>query len=182
MGQPLGIRYCVVVFGALALQAQNPQAASPDFFESKIRPILANSCYSCHTGSALGGLRVDSREAMLKGGIRGPALIPGDPQKSLLIQAVRQTDPKLKMPMGGKLPDSEIADLEAWVKAGASWPATAPIAKAEKSVVTPEARKFWSFQPLADPKPPDVKNTAWPKTGIDRFVLAKLEQQSLKPV
>jgi len=182
MAQPLGIRYCAVLAGAIALQAQNPQAASPDFFESKIRPILANSCYSCHTGSALGGLRVDSREAMLKGGTRGPALVPGDPQKSLLIQAVRQADPKLKMPMGGKLPDSGIADLEAWVKAGANWPETAPIAKAEKSVVTPEARKFWSFQPLADPKPPDVKNTAWPKTAIDRFVLAKLEQQSLKPV
>ena len=182
MGRLPGIRYCVVLAGAIALQAQNPQASSPDFFESKIRPILANSCYSCHTGSALGGLRVDSREAMLKGGTRGPVLVPGDPQKSLLIQAVRQTDPKLKMPMGGKLSDSEIADLEAWVKAGASWPATAPIAKAEKSVVAPEARKFWSFQPLADPKPPEVKNTAWPKTAIDRFVLAKLEQQQLKPV
>src|SRR5580658_4732518 len=87
------------------LYAQSTAAASPDYFELKIRPLLATNCYSCHTDSALGGLRLDSREAMLKGGSRGPSLVPGDPDKSVLIQAVRQTDPKLKMPMGGKLKD-----------------------------------------------------------------------------
>lgn len=83
------------------------QAQSPDFFELKIRPLLATNCYACHTNSALGGLRLDSREAMLKGGKRGPAIAPGDAEKSLLIQAVRQTDENLKMPQGGKLKDSE---------------------------------------------------------------------------
>src|SRR5580698_9092618 len=104
------------------LHAQADLTASPDYFELKIRPILATNCYSCHTDSALGGLRLDSREAMLKGGSRGPSLVPGDPDKSVLIQAVRQTDPKLKMPMGGKLKDTQIEDLVAWVKAGAVWP------------------------------------------------------------
>ena len=84
--------------------------------------MLANQCYSCHTDTQLGGLRLDSRDAMLKGGKRGTALVPGDPDKSLLITAVRQTGANLKMPMGGKLNDSEIEDLVAWVKAGAVWP------------------------------------------------------------
>ncbi len=107
-----------------AMRGAEPQsqAASPDFFETKVRPMLAGNCYSCHTNSALGGLRLDSREAMLKGGGRGPALVPGDPDKSLLVKAVRQTDAKLKMPMGGKLKDAEIEDIVAWVKAGAVWP------------------------------------------------------------
>ena len=179
---PVAIRAFLPFAVAVSVQAQSPQASSPDFFESKIRPILANNCYNCHTGSQLGGLRLDSRDALLKGGTRGPAITPGDPQKSLLIQAIRQTDPKLKMPMGAKLQDSEIADLEAWVKAGAAWPENPAVAKTERSVITPEARKFWSFQPLANPKPPDVMNSAWPKTDIDRFILARLEQQALKPV
>src|SRR5580700_2968351 len=119
------------VFIAAALFAQQratqSQADSPEFFETKIRPILANNCYNCHAASALGGLRLDSRDALLKGGARGTAIVAGDPDKSLLIQAVRQTDEKLKMPMGGKLKDSEIADLAAWVKAGAVWPATLPV-------------------------------------------------------
>jgi hypothetical protein len=109
-------RYFDVGISAAAVCA-TLAASSPDFFETKIRPILANNCYSCHTDSKLSGLRVDSSEALLKGGDRGPAIVPGDPDKSLLISAVRQTDPDLKMPMGGKLKDAEVADLAAWVKA-----------------------------------------------------------------
>ena len=105
-------------------QAQ-PDAASPEFFESKIRPILASNCYGCHAESQLGGLRLDSPEAMAKGGKRGPAVVPGDPDKSILIQAVRQSDPNLKMPLGGRLEDNEISELTAWVKAGAIWPKSA---------------------------------------------------------
>src|SRR5271154_7187499 len=110
-------------FSALPFAA-GPAPNSADFFETRIRPVLANNCFTCHAASALGGLRVDSRENILKGGKSGTALVPGDPDKSLLIQAVRQTNPKLKMPMGGKLKDQEIEDLAAWVKAGAKWPAT----------------------------------------------------------
>jgi hypothetical protein len=169
------------------LLAQVPvNAASPEFFENKVRPILANSCYGCHTNTALGGLRLDSLEAMLKGGKRGPAIVVGDPDKSLLITAVRQTDAQLKMPFGSKLKDSEIKDLEAWVKAGAKWPASAvsaaPVSKDGTYVISPERRNFWSFLALKPTPVPIVKDAKWSRTDIDRFVLAKLEEQSLHPV
>jgi cytochrome c553 len=184
------------VFITAALFAQQraspSQADSPEFFENKIRPVLATNCYNCHAASALGGLRLDNRDGMMKGGTRGSAIVPGDPEKSLLIQAVRQTDAKLKMPMGGKLKDSEIADLAAWVKAGAAWPATsmstsitAAPPKSGRDTITAEQRNFWSFQPLKSVQPPAVKDPALAKlakTDIDRFVLAKLEQEKLKPV
>src|SRR5271155_3818857 len=162
-------------------------AQSPDFFELKIRPVLATNCYACHANSALGGLRLDSRAAMLKGGKRGPAITPGDAEKSLLIQAVRQTDENLKMPQGGKLKDSEIADLAAWVKAGAVWPASAtPVTTSAKPsgtyVIAPERRAFWSLKPLKDAPPPAVKDAKWAKSPIDRFILARLEKEGLKPV
>jgi mono/diheme cytochrome c family protein/cytochrome c553 len=167
-----------------AASAQTP-ATSSDFFEAKVRPVLATNCYACHTGSQLGGLRLDSREAMLKGGKRGAAIAPGDPENSLLIQALRQTG-DLKMPMGSKLKDAEIEDLVAWVKAGASWPqaaaAAAPTSATGKYVIAPERRAFWSLQPLADPKAPAVKDPRWARTDIDRFILAHLEKEGLKPV
>jgi hypothetical protein len=171
---------------ASALHAQTA-AASPDFFEMKIRPVLANSCYSCHAATAMGGLRLDSRDAMLTGGSRGAALVPGDPDKSLLITAILQTDAKLKMPMGGKLKDSEVEDLVAWIKAGAVWPTAGPAATSaakpgDKYVIPPERKNFWSLLPLFEPKPPAVKDPRWAKTDIDRFVLAGLEKEDLKPV
>ncbi|HMC60252.1 MAG TPA: DUF1549 domain-containing protein, partial [Candidatus Solibacter sp.] len=175
--------YVLLVVTA-ALPAQTVPA-SPDFFETKVRPVLANSCYSCHAGTAMGGLRLDSRDAMMKGGSRGPAVVAGDPDKSLLVEAIRQTNDKLKMPMGGKLKDSEIEDLAAWVKAGALWPtATAAVKAAGMTgyVIPAERKKFWSLLPLAEPQLPPVKDAKWPKTAIDRFVLARLEKDSMKPV
>src|SRR5260370_31484036 len=92
-------------------------------FEIKIRPILANRCFACHSSTALGGLTMSNREGLLRGGKSGPALIPGKPEESLMIQAIEHTNEKMKMPMGqGKLPESEIALLTEWVKAGAYWP------------------------------------------------------------
>jgi cytochrome c553 len=178
----------ILIVGATphALEAQSSPAASADFFESKIRPVLATNCYSCHSQSQLGGLRVDSFDALAKGGKRGTAIVPGDPDKSLLIQAVRQTDAELKMPMGGKLKDSEIADLAAWVKAGAVWPepAVAPSSAPSdgKYTISPESRNFWSFQPLKTVQVPLPKDPKWSKTSIDKFVLARLEREGLKPV
>jgi hypothetical protein len=167
------------------LRAQNAPAASPDFFENKIRPVLSNNCFSCHTNSQLGGLRLDSREAMLKGGKSGPALVPGDAEKSLIIKAVEQTGP-LKMPMGTKLNKDQVEDLVAWVKAGAVWPkASLPpssMSSDGKYSIPPERRNFWSLLPLKDPKPPAVKDARWAKTAIDQFILARLEQDGLKPV
>src|SRR5215471_7123275 len=177
------VLFAAALAGSLA--AQTTDASSPDFFETKVRPILANNCYSCHTTSQLGDLRLDSADAMMKGGTRGPAIVAGDPDKSLLITAVRQTDPNLKMPMGGKLKDSEVADLAAWVKAGAAWPKTAPAAitsRAGKYVITPERKNFWSFAPLSAPAAPAVKDPRWSKTNIDKFVSANLDKEGLKPV
>jgi mono/diheme cytochrome c family protein len=180
--RPLGA--LLTLLCAIGASAQTP-AASPDFFESRIRPILVNNCYACHTNSQLGGLRLDSREAMLKGGKSGAALLPGDPDKSLLIRAVRQTE-ALKMPMGGKLNDAQIDDLVAWVKAGATWPqvsgATATASANGKYAIPPERKNFWSLQPLKDPKPPAVKDARWPRNEIDRFILSHLEQENVKPV
>jgi mono/diheme cytochrome c family protein len=167
-----------------ALAAVSAYAQAPaDFFENKVRPILAENCYDCHTAAEMGGLRVDSRERLLQGGKSGPALVPGDPEKSLLIQAVRQIG-DLKMPKGGKLKPAEIQALADWVKMGAPWPEAkaAAVQSAPIKVITPEQRAFWSFQPLKDPAIPAVKEKSWAKTNIDHFVLAKLEAKGMKPV
>src|SRR3984885_491996 len=151
---------CLVLLPASAL-AQTQAAASPDFFETSVRPVLAGYCYGCHTDSALGGLRLDSREDMLKGGQRGVAVVPGDPDNSLLIKALRQTDPGLKMPLGGKLKDSEVADFAAWIKAGAVWPKAAISATpntAKEYEISASRRAFWSFLPLQNPAVPEVKD------------------------
>src|SRR5215472_17721811 len=153
-----------------------------EFFENKVRPIFANVCSNCHGDTATSGLRVFSRDTLLQGGRRGPAIVPNDPEKSLLIQAVRQTG-DLKMPKGGKLTPEEVQNLTEWVKMGAPWPQSRALI-ASTGVpfkITPEQRAFWSFRPIKMPATPSVKNVHWPKTDIDRFVLAKLESQGLEP-
>lgn len=116
------IRWSPVLVAA-AVQASPPasDSATPSYFREHVQPVLVKRCYTCHTEAQSGGLRLDSREALLKGGDTGTAVVPGDPDRSLLIQAVRQSGP-LKMPKGGKLTDQEIADLVEWVKSGAVWP------------------------------------------------------------
>jgi hypothetical protein len=178
----------ILILTVLAVPgAQAPAADSSEYFETKVRPILANNCYACHTDSALSGLRLDSLEAMKKGGKRGAAVVPGDPESSLMIQALRHTAVDgLKMPMGGKLKDSDIDTLAAWIKTGAVWPdSVKPVAAADakgKYVIAPEAKSFWSFQLLKNPSMPELKDKTWAKTPIDQFVLARLEQEGLKPV
>src|ERR1044071_4352242 len=169
--------------GALALLcAASARAGDADaaFFANKIRPLLAHNCFACHTSSRLGGLRLDSREAVLQGGKSGPAVVPNHPDDSLLIQAVSHTHSRLKMPPTGKLKDDEIADLRTWIKSGAVWPET-PAPVLPGYVITAEQRAFWAFQPVRKPLPPAVTNEAWVKSPIDRFILAKLEQSGLKP-
>jgi Protein of unknown function (DUF1549)/Protein of unknown function (DUF1553)/Planctomycete cytochrome C len=167
-------------------QQKEPSREGIEFFEKKIRPVLADSCYACHSAKAKkpqGGLLLDSVEAMLKGGASGqPAIVPGDPEKSLLIKAIRYTDPKLQMPFGGKLPDQVIKDFEEWVKIGAPAPrGDTTVAANLPAYNFDEARKFWSFQPIRDHQPPQVKNQSWARTPIDRFILARLEEKKLKP-
>lgn len=167
---------------AIALSCTLCAATPSDFFETKVRPVLAKNCAACHIGASMGGLQMDTREHVLKGGKSGAAVVAGDPEKSLLIQAVRQTNSKLKMPPGGKLTDSEVADLTNWVKSGAAWGESAAAIKAPSYTITAEQRAFWSFQPIREPAAPALKNAAWAKSPIDRFVMAKLEAEQLRPV
>ncbi|MGH7870521.1 MAG: DUF1549 domain-containing protein, partial [Candidatus Dormibacteraceae bacterium] len=150
------------------------------FFETRVRPVLADNCYKCHSQNAekvKGGLLLDSRESLLKGGDTGPAIVPGDPERSLLIKAIRYTDPDLQMPpKDKKLDDAKIADLVAWVKMGAPDPRTGPVPLARDT-----AKTHWAWQPLSHPVVPQVKDASWPKTPIDNFILAKLEEKNLKP-
>ena len=135
----------------LAPPALFAAAAGPaDFFETRVRPVLAKNCYACHTGSRMGGLDVSSREALMKGGNSGPAFKAGDPAGSLLIQAVKKEHERIKMPPSGPgLKAEEIADLSSWIKDGAVWPVV-PTAVKSKGI-TPEQRAFWSFQPVKPP-------------------------------
>jgi hypothetical protein len=159
--------------------------AGVEFFEKKIRPVLAEHCYSCHSAAAKklrGRLSLDSRPAMRKGGDSGPVVVPGQPDASLLIKAVRYTDPDTRMPPKGKLPAAVIADLEKWVALGAPDPRTGDVAQAGLKWTAPrDNRKFWAFQPPRPQPVPAVKDPAWPRGPIDRFVLAKLESAGLRP-
>ncbi|HTG43872.1 MAG TPA: PSD1 and planctomycete cytochrome C domain-containing protein, partial [Verrucomicrobiae bacterium] len=157
-----------------------------EFFERKIRPVLVEHCYECHSAGAKklkGGLTLDSRAGLQKGGDTGPAITPGDPEASLLIQAIRHTDPDLAMPKN-KLSASVIADLEAWVRMGAPDPRTEDtVASTQaKSVIDwSKAREWWAFRPLSARPAPVVKQTRWGANEVDRFILARLEENKLKP-
>lgn len=156
-----------------------------DFFEKRIRPLLAKNCFACHTDTQMGGLRLDARRHIMKGGSRGPAIKPGSPQDSLLVQAVMQSRSELKMPPQGKLSPEQIEDLRAWVRDGAVWPeAQAAMAEPEPDqeyVIRPEYRRFWSFQPIRKPEIPSLDGDTWSRTEIDRFILEQLNQQGLRP-
>ncbi|SFS11080.1 Planctomycete cytochrome C [Granulicella pectinivorans] len=156
--------------------------AGEEFFENKVRPILSTQCGQCHMAKSSGGLSLTSREALLKGGDDGPAVVPGDPSKSLLLKAVHQVGEVKMPPKGQKLTDIDVAALEQWVKMGAPWPATSASVRAANDDITDEMRNFWSFQPLKVPViPPASKDAGWARTDIDRLVLAKLETKGLKP-
>jgi mono/diheme cytochrome c family protein len=170
-----------------AAQRNVAAEAHAEFFENKIRPILAHNCFECHgPEKQKAGLRLDSRAAALAGGDLGPALIEGNPDKSLMIQAVRYTDDHLQMPPDERLSAADVADLEKWVKLGAPWPGSeGTTAKTENSrgqmQFTAEHLAHWAFQPINRPAVPAVKDTTWPRTDIDRFILAELEGAGLEP-
>ena len=181
---------CCVTLGVSARsQARGTGTASPqtltkdqlDFFESKIRPIFADNCYKCHSpskGIPKSGLELDWKGGWEKGGSYGPAIVPGDPDKSLLIQAVRYTDSGLQMPPDGKLSTSQVNDLVAWVRMGAPDPRTT---RPAGNAVTygGNGKNHWAFKPVAKPAPPAVRNESWIRNEIDRFVLAKLEANGM---
>ena len=166
--------------------------AGIEFFEKRVRPVLAQQCYACHSTSAkktMGGLALDSRSGLLKGGQTGPALVPGHPESSRLLDAVRYTKPELQMPPKTKLPDSVIADLTEWVKRGAPWPEDDKEKRRRgdkeqgsgSANVMEMRRRHWAFQPVRKSPLPLVKAKTGVINPIDRFILAKLEAKGLKP-
>jgi hypothetical protein len=164
------------------LRAADPDPKGVEFFESKVRPVLVEQCYKCHSaesGKSKGGLTLDTRASTLKGGDTGPAVVPGSPEKSLLLAAIRH-EGDLKMPPKTKLPDAVVADIRRWVEMGAPDPRER-VAPPAVNIDWPKARQFWSFQPVRKPAAPAVKDAAWPKIDIDRFILARLETAGLSP-
>ena len=181
---------------AVSLPPSLPLGAQDfDFFEKRVRPILANRCYACHgpnAGEGQAGLRLDSLPAMLKGGRSGPVIVPGEPTRSLLIHAINH-DTFVQMPPKTKLPLDEVQALTRWVEIGAPWPGSEllpskqPAAKPEpvKADHAPiegeEETSHWAFEPVVDPAMPEVEDASWPQSPIDRFVLARLEEKGLRP-
>jgi hypothetical protein len=174
-----------IILGAAPVVRADAAAPPPDqieYFERRIRPIFVERCYECHSAQSKklkAGFRVDSREALLEGGESAkPAIVPGEPERSPLIEAVRWTNNDLQMPPKTKLSEAQVADLTAWVKMGAPYPAAAGGGPADPIAA---ARGKWPFSPVARPAVPDVRQAAWPKNPIDHFILGKLEEKNLKP-
>ena len=192
----LGAAGCTTLLSAQMSEMSEMSELSPQdeqFFESNVRPILVEHCYSCHATDAeriRGGLVLDSKEGWEVGGISGPAIVPGDPDDSLLIEAVRWSDEDFQMPPNRKLSDREIAILEDWVRRGAPDPrvikAISMVDLAEYVVpgggVPKEAgADHWAFQPITRSVPPDVEDERWGTNEIDAFILAALESNNLQP-
>ncbi len=164
---------------ANAADTAKPDPAAVEFFEKQVRPVLVSKCVSCHGPSQqFSSLRVDSREALLKGGNRGPAIIPGDAKLSLLAKAIRHDG--LKMPVGGKLADAEIASIENWITTGAPWPddTAAKAAPAQTPGFYEKLKKeHWAFQPVRNPQPEEIAGLSHP---VDRFIAARLRKANLQ--
>lgn len=183
----------LALFLSVCAQTRAQSALRPEqaaFFEAKIRPVLVEKCYQCHSEQAStvrGGLLLDTRDGIRRGGESGPAIVPGRPEKSPLVEAIRYTNKDTAMPppkSGGKLPDAVIADFEQWVKMGAPDPRDGKpaVVASPKKWDPEEAKKWWAFQPLRRPALPEVTDAMWPRGDIDRLVLAALEPKGLKPV
>jgi Protein of unknown function (DUF1553)/Protein of unknown function (DUF1549)/Planctomycete cytochrome C len=191
---PPGLRFAVhlavlsLMPGVIATRADDvtSKPGGGDFFESKVRPLLVEHCFQCHSAKAKslkGGLRLDSFDAMRQGGDTGPAVVPGDVEASLLVRAVKYDDDVLRMPPKGKLPDASVAALAEWVRGGAIGPHATERAVATKSpgIDFESARTHWAYQPLREPAIPSVHNQSWQQSPVDSFVLASLEAARLTP-
>jgi hypothetical protein len=171
-----------------AVLAGTPDRSGEEFFEAEVRPLLVERCVRCHDEkTSKAGLKLTSRASLLAGGDSGPAAVEGKPDESLLIEAVGyQSVPQ--MPPKGKLSEGEIATLTRWVARGLPWPEARPegptgaaAAPSPSGRITEEQRRFWSFQPVRAIEPPAVRDAAWPRSRIDRFILAALETRGLAP-
>ncbi len=175
-------RFCIIFSILFASTAPAADRAALDFFETEIRPLLASECFKCHgPKKAKAGLRLDHLDAILKGGESGPAVIPGQSEKSLLIKAVRRGDPELEMPPDKALSRSAIAKLERWISTGAVWPIEAANRMAvDKNGFTAEDRAWWAIQPVREPRIPTME-AGWARNEIDHFVAAALSSAKLNP-
>jgi hypothetical protein len=172
------------ILAALATPARGdgPSAADVEFFERKVRPLLAEHCWECHSAKTKhrGGLYLDSRATLLKGGDNGPAVVPGAPERSLLVRLIGYQE-RIKMPPRSRLGDAQIADLTEWVRRGAPWPDDKGTVADAREFDLEKRKRHWSLQPLWRGAPPAVKDAAWGRNPIDSFVLAKLEAAGLRP-
>ncbi|MGP0067290.1 MAG: PSD1 and planctomycete cytochrome C domain-containing protein [Isosphaeraceae bacterium] len=157
-------------------------AQQVEFFEARIRPILVEHCQRCHGPKKQeSGLRLDTREGVVKGNDAGPVVVPGRPEESPLIEAIRY-DASVKMPPKARLPQPAIDDLTTWARMGAPWPESTPTEGRDGSTaVPPAAMRHWAFRPVQDPPLLEVRNAAWPRNAVDRFILARLEARGLAP-
>jgi hypothetical protein len=181
---------CCLALSGLALpavgMAREPGSPTPEppreqieFFEKQVRPLLADNCFKCHGAKQQkGGLRLDHISTLLAGGDSGPAIVPGKPDESLLVEAVRYQS--LEMPPDGKLSDDQINSLTRWIEAGAPWPSSEP-APTAGGAISEDDRRWWAFQPLRMPEPPLADDGGWSHNEIDRFVFQKLSEAGLKP-
>jgi hypothetical protein len=173
----------VLLFIAASLsqgRAADPTPEAIAHFEKDVRPLFIEACQRCHgPKKAEAGLRVDSRAALLKGGDRGPAVVPGKADKGTLLVALSHSG-EVKMPESGKLPDARIAAVKKWVIDGAAWPEEKS-ATGRKPGINESDRKHWAFQPVADSPAPAVRDAVWPQTELDRFILARLEAAKIQP-
>ncbi len=183
------ILFAGIIAAASPAFAADPTKEQLAFFEQKVRPLLSNNCYSCHSieqGKSKGGLTLDTRDGALKGGDTGKAVVPGDLEKSLLYVAMTYKDKDMQMPpssKGGKLKPEELAVIEQWIKMGAPDPRTQAVKSGKLSGMTDKARAHWAYQPMKHYKSipiPKVKNQAWTRTPIDNFVLTKLEANNMQ--
>jgi len=168
-------------FGNVAA-SEDAEVAGLEFFEKQIRPVLVAQCYECHSAdskSVRGGLLLDSRDALRTGGDSGPAVVPGKPEESLLLEALRYEG--FEMPPSGKLPAEVLADFEKWVAMGAPDPRDAAVVPARQVHDPLAARDHWSFQSIAETSVPRVQITDWPAGDVDRYLLARLEAEDLQP-
>lgn len=180
----------VLALAPVAMPAFAADGPGVEFFEKRVRPVLIEQCYQCHNShdKTEGGLALDYRDGLTEGGDSGPAVVPGRPEESLLIKAVRHGGGVSKMPKGNpKLSDAAIADLAKWVELGAPDPRDEPPTAKELAAlnswdaVREQRKRWWSFQPVVRPTPPEVRRKDWSDHPVDRFILAQLEKEGLEP-
>jgi len=173
-----------IASSSLAGDVTKPTPEQLQFFETKVRPILVANCQKCHSGNKpKGDLSLDSRGGLLAGGETGDVVVPGQPEKSLLVEAINRTS--IEMPPDKKLADADIATLTEWVKLGAPWPdepgSSGPTLRKSRGKITDEDRRYWAFQPVKKTVAPEIEKDAWSRGSVDRFLLAKMIPEGLQP-